>query len=175
MNKVIENVLQLSTRSAPNPEKTNLQDWLQEFIEEFDYLDNPEFSIELVAEDGPYETTIDTTQLHQVLTNLCQNGLRFSEQHTGKAIVTFRLRHHSTTDLPILDIIDYGPGVGDEAIEHIFEPFYTTDPKGSGLGLYISRELCEANEARLDYIRTDEGHSCFRISLPHPDRRLQPE
>ena len=57
--------------------------------------------------------------------------------------------------------------------EKLFEPFFTTESTGTGLGLYLSRELCEANQARLDYTRTSEGKSCFRISFSHPDRLLE--
>lgn len=175
MNKVIENVLQLSSRNAANPETINLYRWLQQFIDEFEYIGDTTWSIELQSDGAVHESTLDSSQLNQVVTNLSQNGLRYSQLQTGEAKILFNIHSHPITELPVLDIIDYGAGVGDEAIEHIFEPFYTTDPKGSGLGLFISRELCEANETRLDYILTEQGNSCFRISFPHPDRRLQPE
>lgn len=175
MNKVIENVLQLSSRNAPNPERVLLSQWLQQFIEEFTSRDDRQGAIELQTDDSPHETIVDSSQLNQVITNLCHNGLRYSLKQTGEAKIVFKLYDHAITRLPILDIIDFGPGVPGDAIEHIFEPFYTTDPRGSGLGLYISRELCEANEARLDYIHTESGGGCFRISFPHPDRRLRPD
>ncbi len=177
MNKVIENVLQLSRRNAPNPEKINLTPWVQQFADEFEYAGNngTRFTIDVNASEDNIQTTVDTSQLNQIMTNLTQNGLRHSEKRTGSATLTLFVHRNNNTELPILDIIDDGEGINDESLQHIFEPFYTTDPKGSGLGLYISRELCEANESRLDYIRTEEGKSCFRISFPHPDRRLQPE
>ena len=75
----------------------------------------------------------------------------------------------------MLDVIDEGIGISEAERDHLFEPFYTTETKGTGLGLYISRALCEANEARLDYLRDDDNKSCFRISFPHPDRRLSNE
>ncbi|MEE8058938.1 MAG: ATP-binding protein [Pseudomonadales bacterium] len=172
MNKVIENVLQLSSRSAPNPEKIVLVQWLQQFINEFGSMDNQQCDITLCSDGKEHQTTIDTSQLNQVVTNLVQNGLRYSQQQTGKATLSFDIHLNSITQLPVLDIIDDGAGISEDCRDNIFEPFYTTETKGSGLGLYISRELCEANEARLDYIRTDQGKSCFRISFPHPDRRL---
>lgn len=175
MNKVIENVLQLSSRSAPNPEHLDLTTWLQQFIDEFEYIGSNDWRIELTTSGDRLTSLIDSSQLSQVVTNLSQNGLRYSQSETGNAHLQFNLHLHPTTQLPVLDVIDFGPGINHDDIQHIFEPFYTTDPKGSGLGLYISRELCEANEARLDYIRTDEGKSCFRISFPHPDRQISHE
>jgi two-component system sensor histidine kinase PilS (NtrC family) len=174
MNRVIENVLQLSSRSAPKPEKVSLKRWLEQFIEEFTTAAHATAKIHLHIEQDCL-VTIDTSQLNQVLTNLVQNGLRYSLQQTGQAILTLRVHINTNTRLPVLDIIDEGPGVAEPSLDKLFEPFYTTETSGSGLGLYISRELCQANEARLDYIRTDEGKSCFRISFPHPERRLSPE
>ncbi|MDN5874560.1 MAG: sensor histidine kinase, partial [Sinobacteraceae bacterium] len=63
---------------------------------------------------------------------------------------------------PWLDVGDNGPGIADDVVEHIFEPFFTTARSGTGLGLYIARELCEYNQARLQYQDRD-GHACFRI------------
>ena len=73
--------------------------------------------------------------------------------------------------LPYLDVRDEGKGVPVEHQKHLFEPFYTTEKQGTGLGLYISRELCEANQAHLDYIPQDRG-ACFRISFSHPNRLI---
>ncbi|WP_161628728.1 ATP-binding protein, partial [Pseudomonas aeruginosa] len=50
----------------------------------------------------------------------------------------------------------------------LFEPFFTTESKGTGLGLYLSRELCESNQARIDYRNREEGGGCFRITFAHP-------
>jgi two-component system sensor histidine kinase PilS (NtrC family) len=76
----------------------------------------------------------------------------------------------ATTDRPYLNVIDEGPGVSDEQMAHLFEPFFTTERTGTGLGLYITRELCEANQARVTYTPQPGGGSCFRISFAHPDR-----
>ena len=173
MNKVIENVLQLSSGNAPDPEKISLKQWLEQFVEEFSSTGYPGADISLVI-DEDCQVTVDCSQLRQVLTNLAQNGLRYSRQHSGHPTLLLRAYINTVTQLPVLDVIDDGPGIADDVTEKLFEPFYTTEAKGSGLGLYISRELCQANEARLDYIRSDDGKSCFRISFPHPDRRLLP-
>ncbi len=174
MDKVIENVLQLSRRSAPNPENICLNEWLQKFIGEFDYNGGSEFNIELLTHQQEYNITVDSSQLNQVISNLVHNGLRYSFQNTNKATLTMDIHINPVTQLPVLDIIDNGVGIDEEAMKHLFEPFFTTELKGTGLGLYISRELCEANDARIDYVKTEHNKSCFRISFPHPNRRLAP-
>ena len=56
-----------------------------------------------------------------------------------------------------LDVADDGPGVAPELRSQLFEPFCTTAAGGSGLGLYIAREVCEANGASLDFVETPSG------------------
>lgn len=175
MNNVIENVLDLSRRNAPNPEKIALKNWLQHFINEFEQENGQPFDIAIIESGQTTEVTFDSSQLTQIITNLTQNGLRYSFQKNGVAALTYSIHPNTDTLLPVLDIIDEGPGISESEQEHLFEPFYTTETKGTGLGLYISRELCEANEARLDYLRDNNNKSCFRISFPHPDRRLSTE
>jgi two-component system sensor histidine kinase PilS (NtrC family) len=65
----------------------------------------------------------------------------------------------------MLDIVDRGPGIPPSVAEQLFEPFYTTSEHGTGLGLYIARQLCEANQASLKHIPLPAGGSCFRITL----------
>ena len=64
-----------------------------------------------------------------------------------------------------LDIVDFGLGVAEYNLTRLFEPFFTTSNHGSGLGLYLCKELCEINGARLSYRRTDAGESAFRITF----------
>jgi two-component system sensor histidine kinase PilS (NtrC family) len=64
-----------------------------------------------------------------------------------------------------LDIIDTGEGVPPTELTKLFEPFFTTIEEGSGMGLYLCKELCEINSANLSYRPTDRGESCFRISM----------
>ena len=63
----------------------------------------------------------------------------------------------------MLEILDDGPGLGAAVLPQLFEPFFTTEASGTGLGLYIARELCEANGAALEYARQAHGGACFRI------------
>jgi two-component system sensor histidine kinase PilS (NtrC family) len=169
INSIIENVLQLSRRSPPNPRRLNLSEWLHIFIEEYQQGLSAHAQI-TIRELQNVEITVDPEQLEQVLTNLLDNALRYSQKSIGIASAELII----TTDrhqLPELDVVDEGPGIATRDQEKVFEPFFTTESKGNGLGLYISRELCEINQARLHYLRTEQGKSCFRISFSHPDRK----
>ena len=101
--------------------------------------------------------------------NLFSNGIR----HGGtRGLPTLDIKGGFTRESrsPFLDIIDNGPGIEPETAEHIFEPFFTTEPHGTGLGLYIARELCECNQARLNYIQLPNRGGCFRITFADPRR-----
>ena len=82
--------------------------------------------------------------------NLSQNSLRNSPPYSGNLLIKFQAGTHPD-GRPFLDVIDWGTGVPEDIREQIFEPFFTTTPRGTGLGLYIARELCEGNGATLDY------------------------
>ncbi|MGI9321202.1 MAG: sensor histidine kinase [Thiogranum sp.] len=160
VNTIIENVLQLSRRSASHPQDLALTDWLTEFRKEFAQMDGlrPK-QLELDIEPRDVRIRVDPGHLHQVLTNLCQNA--FDHAGDGTAV---RLQVRRGGKAAVwLDVVDNGPGIDAETAEQMFEPFYTTASSGTGLGLYIVRELCEINQARLSYHPLPEGGSSFRI------------
>ncbi|MCF7545768.1 ATP-binding protein, partial [Pseudomonas petrae] len=94
--------------------------------------------------------------------------LRYSGQLHEHAQVWLRLFQAPFSELPTLEVLDDGPGVAEEHLAKIFEPFFTTESKGTGLGLYLSRELCESNQASLNYTPREGGGSCMRITFAHP-------
>jgi len=160
VNTIIENVLQLSRRSASHPQDLALTDWLTEFKKEFVQMDGlrPK-QLELDIEPRDVRIRVDPGHLHQVLTNLCQNAFDHAGEGTA---VRLRVRRGDKA-VVWLDVVDNGPGIDAETAEQMFEPFYTTASSGTGLGLYIVRELCEINQARLSYHPLPEGGSSFRI------------
>ena len=168
MNLVIENVLQLSRRRQSDPQLLDLKYWLTRFASEFRESSGPNETLHLSTLGSTLQTRMDPHQLTQVLTNLVQNGLRYSSKKNGQAQVWLKLFRDPESDLPVLEVEDDGEGVPPEQVHNIFEPFFTTESKGTGLGLYISRELCESNQARLDYKPREHGGSCFRITFAHP-------
>ena len=115
---------------------------------------------------------MDTSQLHQVMINLCDNGLRYSRAQSGIQSLVLITGIDDRSGLPFIDVVDDGSGVSKEKSEQLFEPFNTDHANGTGLGLYLSKELCDANEATLEYKPTPEGKSCFRVCLAHDQRVL---
>lgn len=170
MDLVIENVLQLSRRRQAEPQLLDLKSWLEQFVSEFrsSAPANPQVQVHVDIGTGTLSTRMDPEQLTQVLTNLLQNALRYSARLHDLAQVWLTLLHDPISDLPILEVLDDGPGVANEQLTKIFEPFFTTESKGTGLGLYISRELCESNQAYLDYRPREGSGGCFRITFAHP-------
>lgn len=172
MNAIVENVLQLSRRQRARPQELALQPWLEEFIGGFCLTQN--ISTEnFLCRINPTDTVVrmDPQQLHQILWNLCHNGIRYSIARSGAPCLELRGGISADLPNPFLDVIDFGAGVAPEAVDHLFEPFFTTETTGTGLGLYISRELCESNQARLHYIAMPGGGSCFRITFADPRRK----
>ncbi len=166
MNRIIENVLELSRQKPGTPEDINIDQWLKEFVKEFktSQADDIEISYQL---SGSKETLkqVDSSQLSQVLTNLCENGIRYSYANTGRYHIHLGCSYDELHRAYHIDVVDQGKGVPHEQVEHIFEPFFTTDAQGSGLGLYIAKELCQNNRSTLSYLPRDSEGSCFRISF----------
>ena len=172
MNQIIENVLQLSRRKSTEAERINLHQFLLKFVQNL-REQNPQAAIQSESDEADAIVPFDPSQLEQVLTAICTNGLRYSKQSTGQESLLLRSMFHADSRLTVLDVIDDGPGVSEEQIDQLFEPFYTGEQSGTGLGLFIAKELCESNQARLDYLPTEQGKSCFRLSFAHPERKLR--
>ena len=171
MNNIIENVLQLGRRSQAKPETVPLKPWLENFVAELAHDQHlaPD-QLQLTVEPEALTAEFDTSQLHQILWNLCQNGIRHGNEQSGRARLTLIAKAVNNTT-PHLDISDNGPGISPSAQQQIFEPFFTTAAQGSGLGLYIARELSECNHAHLNYLPASDGGSCFRLTFGDPRRR----
>ncbi len=175
VNTIIENILQLSRRERSHPQEFILKDWLDAFIDEFSRTQNIAstlFAVEIKPRD--LRVRIDPSQLHQILWNLCDNALRHgAKDHYTSTVPIIHLHSGIMADSPhpFLDVTDGSPAIAQDVVEHIFEPFFTTAPQGTGLGLYICRELCECNQARLNYRVARNGGNCFRITFADPRRK----
>ena len=103
--------------------------------------------------------------MQRVLDNLIDNALRHSEGVTGQRTAELHIGQSVVQRLCFIDVIDNGEGVPESAQSRLFEPFFTTRPEGTGLGLYLCKELCESNGAEISYRRMTDGRSSFRLSL----------
>lgn len=175
VNSIIENVLDLSRRRQADAELIDLARWLEAFVVDYQQTDITQevgrHHIELDIAPQLPQARFDPSQIEQVLTNLCDNGLRYSEKATGERRLTLRAGATADGERAYIDIQDYGPGIPEENRSSIFEPFFTTDKSGTGLGLYLARELCETNQAHLALLRQDGPGCCFRITFA-PSGRL---
>jgi len=168
MNEIIKNIMQLSRDREQIKSKVNIKAWVKEFVQEFKSINREHYQISVSLPPHPLFVSMDKTQLYQVLTNLCENGLRFSKESTWEYTLVIKVYQNKFDDT-VIDIIDDGPGVAKEDIPKLFEPFFTTRRSGTGLGLFIARELSEANHVRLDYHKFTNG-SCFRLTFPSVER-----
>lgn len=167
VNRIVENVLQLSRRDTVRIEKLNLHNWLQDFRTDFVARDRSGATLAVrAAADTDIQIRFDPSHLDQIMTNLVENAAR----HGGEQGVELKIGLDAGGREPYLEILDRGAGVPQDIAEHIFEPFYTSTAKGTGLGLFIARELCECNQAVLTYMEREGGGSCFRIDFHDPQR-----
>ncbi len=170
VNHIIENVLQLSRRQHANLQLITLNTWLPQFRQDYINGSNKEATIEIHLDSPRLEINFDPSQLQQVLTNLVDNGLRHG--YDNIQCYQIKLLAAQENNAAYIDVIDEGQGIDDCRLNDIFEPFITTEETGSGLGLYICKELCEANHATLNYRKNRDNKSCFRIQLAHNQRIL---
>ena len=155
VNKIIEDVLKLSRQQRPNFVYIEPKTWLNDFIQE--NFSGHDIFLHCHTDKG---FMFDNHQLAQILVNLINNGLRFSSKTQPHAFVTLEVYEFGKSIH--IDVIDTGHGVAKENIEYLFNPFFTTDNQGTGLGLYLSQAFCQANYANLEYV-PGEGQTCFRI------------
>jgi len=172
VNNIIESILEHSRQRQQVPELFALAPWLELFVTRFRNSYARLVACELSIAQPALHLRFNPGQLEQLLTNLCDNAIRYSEKASGKAWVRITAGVHEPTGSPFIDVCDAGPGVAPERAEQIFEPFYTTENSGTGLGLFICKEICEANLARIFHTRSQDGLSCFRIQFSHPDRNI---
>ncbi|MDR2111877.1 MAG: PAS domain-containing protein, partial [Candidatus Accumulibacter sp.] len=155
VERIVSDVLEVGRRDRVNREFVDLNQTLPLFVEEFVIKEGVAASV--VQADIPANAVIifDRSHLHQILWNLVSNALRHSRRGTGSVRLYVRCRDHDhRIDIHVLDD---GDGVDEAHREQIFEPFFTTHNRGTGLGLYIARELCEANGAQLELLDNPGG------------------
>ncbi len=171
VSQIVESVLALSRREAARPESLQLVPWVEDFTREFvQTLELYEGAVTLTPGRADIEARMDPTHLHQILWTLCDNAVKYASVAAGAIAVEISCGVLEPSGRPYLEVADRGPGIKPDKVEQIFEPFYTSQPGGTGLGLYISRELAERNGAALRYQPRAGGGSAFRIVFADPKR-----
>jgi two-component system sensor histidine kinase PilS (NtrC family) len=170
MNGIIENILQLSRREQSRPELVPLHTFLPEFANEFD-ASQVNRALDFQAALDPEETYVlyDKSQLSQCLWKLLDNAVDHASREKSIPKVRLTSTRDQESGFCTITIADNGPGINTAQLGKIFEPFYTTRKEGSGLGLYIAKQLCEANQAELT-VDSEPGEGAFfhvRLALAH--------
>jgi two-component system sensor histidine kinase PilS (NtrC family) len=164
MNLTIESVLNLSRKKTPNRERLALKLWLHEFRKDF-VLQNKLREEQVTLFIDPADTVVefDPAHLHQIVWNLCRNALKYAHEDPRRLQLDIQGGNPTHTRDIMLNIIDNGRGMTGEQRQRLFEPFFTTSTQGTGLGLFMSRELALTNGASLEYLALPTGGSCFRL------------
>jgi len=176
IDHIIESVLLLGRQQHYPQTDLALATWLQRFAETF--CDSNQLSESALQITGPDVCIrFNGEHLRQILFNLCNNALLHGMAITTEA-ATIKLEiSQDTTSAIRLTISNSGNPLPATTVEHLFEPFFTTHRKGTGLGLYLCRELCEANAASLRYLGSNDGIVRFRIQFslaPTAKPKLEP-
>ncbi|WP_305805740.1 PAS domain-containing sensor histidine kinase [Stenotrophomonas sp. YIM B06876] len=170
-NGIVESVLGLARRERANPENLELSSFVRRFVLEYrQSLSIETDSLEVIINQSSVTALMDPRHLHQILTSLVHNALKYGRIAEEPARV--RLRVATAERSAVIDVMDRGPGIPDAVAAQLFRPFYTTSEHGTGLGLYIAKELCRANQAQLDYISVPAGGACFRVIMAAPQAIL---
>jgi len=148
VNRMVEDILQLSRKAQPYAEPLVLAAFLAELKAEFCETQGLPDEMLWLGGAGAIEVRFDALHLREVLVNLLGNAIRYASRAPASIRIWPELDAFGTLELHVQDD---GPGITPDVRAHLFEPFYTTSSKGTGLGLYLARELCLNNGAKLDY------------------------
>jgi two-component system, NtrC family, sensor histidine kinase PilS len=161
LDRLVSDVLVLNRRDRLKPETIQLAEFLPNWLNEWRVAEDlPESAVIISMHPDLPPICFDPHHLRQILWNLARNAWR----HSSKAAGSVRLSARFDNAQIELDIRDDGPGIAPADRERLFEPFFTTEPQGTGLGLYIARELAEANQARLEE-KGNHGGACFTLTM----------
>jgi two-component system sensor histidine kinase PilS (NtrC family) len=155
LNRMVNDVLGLNRGQAAVLETFAVAAFVRQFVAEFADTEKADHSIFSIRADNALNVVFDRTHLNQILWNLCRNALRHCRGRGGSVQINAQRMRGSR--VVKLDVIDDGPGVPLPVRSGLFEPFVSSAPGGTGLGLYIARELCVTNGATLEYIESSAG------------------
>ncbi len=154
LDRIIKDILDLSRKAHSHHEALALAPFFAETIGEFCLANQLAEDVIQVLGMDDCRVWFDPLHLREVIVNLLTNALRYASARPGsiRIFALVGLAHRLE-----LHVQDDGPGMSQEVRAHLFEPFYTTSNKGTGLGLYLARELCLNNGGMIDYEYRIEG------------------
>jgi len=155
LDRMVNEVLWLNRGDRPERDRIDVVEHVRQFVEQFVLAERIDASVVRLEVRSGGAILFDKSHLDRVLWNLCGNALRHCRRVPGS--LTLRIGSDAGAGTVQLDVVDDGPGVPGPARGRLFEPFFTTSPGGTGLGLYIAREVCEANGATLDHLEAAAG------------------
>jgi two-component system sensor histidine kinase PilS (NtrC family) len=175
LNSMIEDILKLSRKAQSRGEPVELVPLLAEILDEFEKTHGVQKGLIQPGRMGEYRAWFDPLHLREVVVNLLANAVRYASGQAGSIRLNLVANAGGRLELHVQDD---GPAIAPEVRAHLFEPFYTTSSKGTGLGLYVARELCLNNGAMLDYEyrmhamnhELDEAGGRFVVTLASPDQ-----
>jgi two-component system, NtrC family, sensor histidine kinase PilS len=159
LDRLVEEVLTLNRRDRLNPVSFD-RTKLAALVDELRQTEEMPPDAVIVSMPDAVHFQFDPDHLRQIVWNLLRNAWRYSSKQAG----SIRVSTEAHGDSVLLEIQDDGPGLPAEHQGKLFEPFFTTDAQGTGLGLFLARELAEANHAVLAYVPGAAG-ARFRLSL----------
>ena len=166
MNGIVENILQLSRHEKSRPDIFDLIPFLNELaVETKSSLPGIRLTLKIDPGEGKTMVLFDRSQLHQALWKLLENALRHAHLDAAIPQVELSMKHLAATGYSIITVEDNGPGIPESNMTRIFDPFFTTHKQGSGLGLYIARQLCDVNQSELTVDSMLGSYSRFHIRL----------
>ena len=156
VDQIIKEVLELNRRDRTNQEMIHLEHFIADFYAQFCAVEKiPSGCFKLELKNANTLVSFDRRHLNQILWNLCKNGWRHS-MHAENSL-TLVMFVSTKTQIAHIEVSDDGEGIPENMRSHLFEPFFTTEKTGTGLGLYIARELADANGAKLQYKTASSG------------------
>ncbi|HQU48146.1 MAG TPA: ATP-binding protein [Casimicrobiaceae bacterium] len=162
IDRIVGEVLQLNRRDRQQPEAIALGEFLRSLVDEIVQAENiPAGSVQILVPDD-LVVIFDRGHYSQIVWNLVRNAWQHCQKKSASVRISARPGYMG--DAVILELVDDGPGIPAELRGQIFEPFFTTRPGGTGLGLYIARELADANGATLELLPKAPGAQ-FRMTL----------